>query len=122
MKYLGELLFYSVLFCVAVSLLLNGSKRIHTMHRAVKNQIHQEAAYVVHKEKEQLLIVKRDEIIAYLNYDFIEYDVMIDSYIIVKEKHNKYDIEYKKINQETYIKQYQYDEDGRIGMIRYTMY
>lgn len=120
MKYLGEILFFSILFCVSISLLFSGSSRIHMMHRAVKNQIHHEAAYVAKRENDSLFVVKRDEIIAYLNRDFIEYDVMVDGYTIVKEKHNKYNIEYEKINQAAYIKQYQYDEDGHIRLILYT--
>ena len=86
----------------------------------VKQNINEEIIYQQYSDERTREVVNYGELVATL-FQPIDYDIKIDSTILLKSAHSLDKISSYGINPDcSYKKSYQYDSDGNVEMIKYS--
>jgi hypothetical protein len=112
-----KLAFAIIVFCIGFTIMSYESKTFHVITRTTREKFKAEELYQQFNDLDRNT-VSRSELIAALFHP-LDYDIMIDGAIIRKSEHNNDFIAGYGINEEEYIKTYQYDLTGKVILITY---
>lgn len=108
----------AITLCIGLYLLIFESRIVSNMFDVVRDQINEEELYQQYYA-EDIEEVSYAELVATL-LNNLEYDIMINGELIRREDHDTDKINGYGLNESDYLKQYQYDESGKITLITYT--
>ncbi len=107
----------AMVLCIGLSILFYETRIVSQLFDAVRDQMKEEELFQQYYKVEKE-IIPYEELVAILLND-LEYDIAIDGVQFKKDEHDMDKIAGYDLKKTNYLKEYQYDEGGKIILIIY---
>ncbi len=118
------LAFATSLFCLGIYVFFQGYNELNIIVDKISISYNEKS--VIYLQEEESVIGLQEEkyyskgYVMTLLFEPLDYDIIVDKYLISKDYHDKSKISGYKLSKEYYKKEYIYDSEGNISKIKFT--